>query len=114
MYEGIKDVDDHAKKCVALVQQYNKLLTKAKEQFQFLLQVVSEHQNNFHTVAKVLLYNKKRIKQYHIYERIPCCFEFVFLQQVISLACLYCNIILYHGFALWVLRCIGWSLTQMY
>ena len=29
---------------VAFVQQYNKLLTQTKEQFQFLLQVVSEHQ----------------------------------------------------------------------
>jgi len=43
----LKVVNDHAERGVALVQRYNKILTKTKEQFQFLLQVVSQHQKKF-------------------------------------------------------------------
>jgi hypothetical protein len=40
---SLKVVNDHAERGVALVQGYNKLLTKTEEQFQLLLQVVSDH-----------------------------------------------------------------------
>jgi len=43
----LKVINDHAERGVALVQRYNKILTKTKEQFQFLLQVVSQHQKKF-------------------------------------------------------------------
>ena len=52
---ALKVVNDHAERGVALVQQYNKLLTKNEEQFQFLLQVVSEHQKKFPDSRKTTL-----------------------------------------------------------
>ena len=44
---SLKVVNDHAERGVAWVQRYNKLLKKTEEQFQFLLQVVSQYQKKF-------------------------------------------------------------------
>ena len=45
--QGIAVVNDHAERGVALIQEYNRKLTKDEEQLQFLLQVVSCHRAEF-------------------------------------------------------------------
>jgi len=40
-------INDHAEWGVALIQEYNRSLTKDEEQLQFLLQVVSRHRAQF-------------------------------------------------------------------
>ena len=45
--QGIKVTNDNAERGVALIQEYNRFLTKDEEQLQFLLQVVSEHRKQF-------------------------------------------------------------------
>ncbi|KAG0717872.1 hypothetical protein GWK47_053604 [Chionoecetes opilio] len=42
-FQNIKVVNDFAERGVALMQEYNALLTKNEEQHQFLLQVIEEH-----------------------------------------------------------------------
>ena len=44
---GLCVINDHAERGVALVQEYNMILTKGEEQFQFLLQVVADHRRTF-------------------------------------------------------------------
>ena len=51
----IRVVNDHAERGIALIQQYNKSLTKDEEQLQYLLQVVAEHRRNFPDARKNLL-----------------------------------------------------------
>ena len=43
-FQQLKVVNDLAERAVALVGEYNQCLTKNEEQFQYLLQVVKEHQ----------------------------------------------------------------------
>jgi hypothetical protein len=45
--------NDTAERGVALMQQYNGLLSKTEEQTQFIIQVVSEHRKRFPMLAKV-------------------------------------------------------------
>jgi len=45
--QGIAVINDHAERGVALIQEYNRSLTKDEEQLQFLLQVVSCHRAQF-------------------------------------------------------------------
>jgi len=53
--KGFSVVNDQAERGIALVQDYNKLLTKDEEQFQYLMQVVTEHRKLFpHSVKKNL------------------------------------------------------------
>lgn len=47
--------NDNAERGVALVQELNKLITYDEEQFQFLLQVVSEHRRRYSSCKKSLL-----------------------------------------------------------
>jgi hypothetical protein len=49
---SLKVVNDNAERGVALVQSYNRLLTKDEEQLQFLLQLVSEHRRVYPDVRK--------------------------------------------------------------
>ena len=49
-------MNDNAERGVALVQSYNRLLTKDEEQLQFLLQVVSEHRRVYPDTLKKKLY----------------------------------------------------------
>jgi hypothetical protein len=44
---GIKVVNDHAEWGIALIQEYNGLLTKDEPQFLYLLQVVEDHRRTF-------------------------------------------------------------------
>ncbi|KAG0724576.1 hypothetical protein GWK47_040337 [Chionoecetes opilio] len=46
-FQNIKVVNDFAERGVALMQEYNALLTKNEEQHQFLLQVIEEHRKRF-------------------------------------------------------------------
>jgi len=48
-------VNDLAKRGVALIEQYNSILTKDEEQKQFLLQVVEEHRRRFPDSSKKTL-----------------------------------------------------------
>ena len=44
--------NDHAERGVALIQEYNRLLTKDEEQLQFLVQVVADHRRQFPDTRK--------------------------------------------------------------
>ena len=44
---ALKVVNDHAERGVALIQEYNGLMTTNESQLQFLLQVVEEHRRAF-------------------------------------------------------------------
>ena len=48
--------NDNAERGVALVQELNKLITHDEKQFQFLLQVVSDHRRQFSSCQKSLLH----------------------------------------------------------
>ena len=52
---GLSVTNDHAERGVALIQQYNKTITKDGEQLQFLLQVVSDHRKRFPDTKKSTL-----------------------------------------------------------
>ena len=56
----MKVTNDSAERGVALIQSYNRLLTKNEEQLQFLLQVVSEHRHIFPNTNKDTLINSNR------------------------------------------------------
>lgn len=49
---GLAVVNDRAERGVALIQEFNKRLTKNEDQLQFLLQVVSEHRRQFPSCVK--------------------------------------------------------------
>ena len=52
-------ITDTAERVVALIQEYNKLLTKSEDQLQFLLQLVAEHRSAFPDSQKsTLAYNR--------------------------------------------------------
>ena len=44
---GLMVTNDHAERGVALIQEFNRSLTKEEEQLQFLLQVVTDHRRQF-------------------------------------------------------------------
>ena len=48
-------VNDHAERGIALIQQFNRSLTKDEEQLQFLLQVVADHRRNYPDARKKVL-----------------------------------------------------------
>ena len=48
-------VNDHAERGRALIQQFNRSLTKDEEQLQFLLQVVADHRRNYPDARKEVL-----------------------------------------------------------
>ncbi|KAK0041544.1 hypothetical protein Bpfe_029025 [Biomphalaria pfeifferi] len=50
--KGLAVVNDRAERGVALIQDYNKKLTKDEEQLQFMLHVVSEHRRLFPDCSK--------------------------------------------------------------
>ena len=50
--KGLAVVNDRAERGVALIQDFNKTLTKDEDQLQFLLQVVSEHRRRFPDCTK--------------------------------------------------------------
>ncbi|KAG0714733.1 hypothetical protein GWK47_013588 [Chionoecetes opilio] len=54
-FQNIKVVNDFAERGVALMQEYNALLTKNEEQHQFLLQVIEEHRKKFPFATKASL-----------------------------------------------------------
>ena len=49
--------NDHAERGIALIQEYNRILTHCEEQKQYLLQVVSEHRKQFPNCKKSTLTN---------------------------------------------------------
>jgi hypothetical protein len=49
---GLAVVNDRAERGVALIQEFNKRLTRNEDQLQFLLQVVSEHRRQFPSCTK--------------------------------------------------------------
>ena len=49
---GLRVVNDCAERVVALITQYNDVLSKNEEQRQYLLQVVQEHRHKFKTAKK--------------------------------------------------------------
>ena len=51
-------VNDRAERGVALIEAFNKQLTKGEEQLQFLLQVVTEHRRQFPDCRKSTLVRK--------------------------------------------------------
>jgi len=53
--KGLAVVNDRAERGVALIQDFNKKLTKGEEELQFLLQVVSEHRRQFPDCSKFTL-----------------------------------------------------------
>ena len=48
----VKVVTDYAERGIALIQEFNNLLTKDEEQKQYLLQVVEEHRRKFPDARK--------------------------------------------------------------
>jgi len=52
---GLRVVNDTAERGVALLQEYNALLTKDEEQTQFVLQVVKEHRKLYPDSNKATL-----------------------------------------------------------
>ncbi|KAG0713067.1 hypothetical protein GWK47_017051 [Chionoecetes opilio] len=54
-FQNIKVVNDFAERGVALMQEYNALLTKNERQHQFLLQVIEEHRKRFPFATKASL-----------------------------------------------------------
>ena len=54
---ALQVIYDHAKRAIAiaLIQQFNKVLTKNEEQLQFLLQVVAEHRRTIPDARKAVL-----------------------------------------------------------
>ena len=60
-YEIVKNlqvVNDHAERGVALIQEYNSIITKDEEQKQYLLQVVAEHRKRHPGCSKISYVNK--------------------------------------------------------
>jgi len=53
--EALKVVNDTAERAVALIQEYNKTLTKDEDDLQFLLQVVADYQQRHLTANKTEL-----------------------------------------------------------
>ena len=53
--ETLKVVNDIAERAVALIQEYNKSLTKDEEDLQFLLQVIADHRQLYSTANKTEL-----------------------------------------------------------
>jgi len=51
----LKVVNDHAERGVALIQEYNSILTRKENQKQYLLQVVQEHRRRFPDFNKTTL-----------------------------------------------------------
>ena len=52
---ALQVVNNHAERVIALIQQFNKVLTKNEEQLQFLLQVVAEHRRTIPDARKAVL-----------------------------------------------------------
>ena len=52
---ALQMINDHAERAIALIQQFNKVLTKNEEQLQFLLQVVAEHRRTIPDARKAVL-----------------------------------------------------------
>jgi len=63
--KGFSAVNDRAERGIALLQDYNKLLTIDEEQFQFLMQVVSEHRKLLLTAPKKILLHKLLLGMIH-------------------------------------------------
>lgn len=59
LLKGLAVVNDRAERGVALVQDFNKKITKDEDQLQFLLQVVNEHRRQFPDCTKRTLTSKK-------------------------------------------------------
>jgi len=57
--KGLAVVNDRAERGVALIQEFNKKLTRGEEQLQFLLQVVSDHRRQFPDCNKKTLMAKR-------------------------------------------------------
>ena len=53
-------VNDHAERGVALIEDFNRSLTKDEEQLQFLLQVVADHRKQFPDSQKRTLAQTRR------------------------------------------------------
>ena len=51
----MKVINDDAERGVALIEEYNALITKNEEQKQFLLQVVQDHRRRFPDCSKAQL-----------------------------------------------------------
>lgn len=64
----MKVVNDCAERGVALMQNYNSILTKNEDQKQFLLQVVEEHQRKY---SKALKKTLKNTQTYRIFTALP-------------------------------------------
>jgi hypothetical protein len=56
----LKVVNDHAERGLALIQKFNRALTKNEEQLQFLLQVVADHRHTFPDARKAVLARTQR------------------------------------------------------
>lgn len=52
---ALQVINDHAERAIALIQQFNKVLTRNEEQLQFLLQVVAEHRHTIPDARKAVL-----------------------------------------------------------
>jgi hypothetical protein len=61
---GLSVVNDRAERGVALIQDFNKKLTKNEEQLQFLLQVVSQHRQMFPDCKKASLMKASHSSQH--------------------------------------------------
>jgi len=53
--EALKVVNDIAERTIAIMQEYNKTLTKDEEDLQFLLQVIADHCQLYSTANKTEL-----------------------------------------------------------
>ena len=60
--KGLAVVNDRAERGVALIQDFNKKLTKDEEQLQFLLQVVTDHRRRFPVCTKKTIISKAKRK----------------------------------------------------
>lgn len=58
--KGLAVVNDRAERGVALIQDYNKKLTRGEEQLQFLLQVVTDHRRQFPDCSKKTIVSKTK------------------------------------------------------
>jgi hypothetical protein len=63
--KGLKVVNNTAERGVALIQAFNKTLTRDEDQLQFLLQVVSEHRRLFPSTNKNALVATSQPQQFY-------------------------------------------------
>ena len=59
MVRCLKVTNDNAERGIALTEEYNRLITRDKDQLQFLLQIVAEHHRSYPDSCKATLIERQ-------------------------------------------------------